>query len=93
MSFILVCMECREPNYDVRLDMGPKPDKLPTVGASDCADIRCDHCDSRVFTSGVLAKKVGALQSRTGKDAVMTSIVSICMECHEPNLNVIIKSR
>jgi len=82
------CTKCKET--DPGIDMpGPGPDILPSVDPEDLEVMECENCQSSLFRTATLVKRVSAIQSRTGKATVATQAVAICVYCYEPKLNMI----
>lgn len=64
---------------------GPPPQPQMNVDISKAEDVVCERCGNYTFEQVMLMKKVSALMSPTGKDAVVPIPTFACNACGHVN--------
>ncbi len=90
IQYVAYCTKCKTPEFTVPMPE-TKPDTLPYVTPEDLEQIVCvgNGCESTLFRTAKLAKRLSAIQSQTGQESVATQGVAICVYCYEPILNLV----
>ena len=88
IQYTAYCTTCKEPEASVPLP-ATKNQALPNVDPEDLDEMGCDKCDSTLFRTATLVKRLSAIQSQTGEATVATQAVAICVYCYEAKINII----
>ena len=54
------------------------------VTLKDTSGIECSGCQSSIFQNGVILRRVSAILTGTGKDAIVPVQVPYCIQCKKP---------
>ena len=88
IQYIAYCTRCKEPDPTIPMP-ATKQVAFSNVDPEDLEVMKCKDCESTLFRSATLVKRVSALQSQTGKATVATQALAVCVQCYEPIINLI----
>lgn len=67
------------------IDDGIQPQQRVNVKLNDAQDVLCSACGKHFFHSVTFFKKISALMSPTGKEAIVPLETYACLECGNVN--------
>lgn len=88
IQYMAYCTRCKEPDPTIPMP-ATKRVAIYDVEPEDLELMSCKDCDSTLFRSATLVKRVSALQSSTGEATVATQALAVCVMCYEPIINLV----
>lgn len=88
IEYTAYCTMCKEQEPTIPMPT-TKHNALPNVDPDDLEQMVCGGCESTLFRSATLVKRLTAIQSATGKESVTTQAIAVCVYCYRPKLNLI----
>ena len=63
------------------------------INPADCEDVLCEKCENQTFQPAFMFKKISAVLSPTGAEALIPVQVYSCIECSHINAGFLPKER